>query len=66
MRDYGYAKIAYDAYCKQTGGVSLIGGDKLPSFVDLKPEIQDAWWAAAYALGHPFRDRSAEFDEFPG
>lgn len=42
-------KIAYNAYCKQAGGVSLISGDKLPEFEVLKPEIQDAWDAAAAA-----------------
>lgn len=50
MKNYDTAKIAYDAYCKQTGGVSLISGDKLPSFENLRFEIQEAWWAAANAV----------------
>jgi len=47
MKNYTFARIAYDAYCEQTGGVSLISGDKLPDFENLRIEIQDAWWAAA-------------------
>jgi hypothetical protein len=50
MRNYKYAQIAYEAYRKQTGGVSLVSGDKLPPFEALRPEIQDAWWAASYAV----------------
>ena len=50
MRDYVRAKIAYDAYAKETGGVSLISGDKLPEFSALKQSIQDAWAAAADAV----------------
>lgn len=50
MKEYSLAKCAYDAYCAQTGGVSLISGDKLPDFGTLKTEIQDAWLAAAKAV----------------
>lgn len=50
MKDYKLAQIAYDAYCQQTGGVSLISGDKLPAFDALKTSIQDAWFAAAEAV----------------
>jgi 5-methylcytosine-specific restriction endonuclease McrA len=32
MRNYTFAKIAYDAYCKQAGGKSLATGDPLPEF----------------------------------
>lgn len=42
-------KAAYDAYCKSTGGVSLISGDKLPEFETLKPAIQTAWVKAEQA-----------------
>lgn len=45
-----FAKIAYDAYCKSTGGVSLISGDKLPEFDALKDSIKQAWLAAASAV----------------
>jgi len=44
------AKLAYDAYSKKTGGVSLATGDKLPEFDALKPAIQEAWQAAANAV----------------
>lgn len=50
MRDYKLAKIAYDSYCAQTGGISLISGDKLPEFDNLKIEIRDAWFSAAKAV----------------
>lgn len=49
-RHYRVAEIAYDAYCKQTGGVSLISGAKLPPFTVLKQDIKDAWAAAAIAV----------------
>jgi hypothetical protein len=45
-----FGKVGYDAYCKQTGGVSLISGDKLPEFDALKSAIKDAWAAAAQAV----------------
>lgn len=44
---YYYAAVAYDAYCKSSGGVSLVTGDKLPAFNDLKTETKEAWRAAA-------------------
>jgi len=43
-------KLAYDAYCKSSGGVSLISGAKLPEWCDLKPEIKTAWEAAAESV----------------
>lgn len=43
-------KLNYNFYCKSTGGVSLISGDKLPEFEDLKPKIQQAWKDAAKGL----------------
>lgn len=48
--EIAYAKIAYDAYCKRAGGVSLISGEKLPEFQVLKYEIKCAWVAAAMAV----------------
>lgn len=36
-------QIAYEAYCRSTGGVSLVSGDKLPTWDDLPPKIQTAW-----------------------
>ena len=44
------AKVAYDAYVKKAGGVSLATGDKLPEFNMLKQAIRDAWEAAAAAV----------------
>ena len=43
-------KIAYDAYCEQTGGKFTGSSDKLPGFPELKPEIQNAWLAAVNAV----------------
>ena len=50
MNEFALAKIAYDAYCKSTGGVSLISGDKLPEFDGLRDSIKEAWRAAAAAV----------------
>lgn len=47
---YRRAEIAYNAYCKQTGGKSLVTGDTLPAFADLRGAIKDAWAAVAIAL----------------
>lgn len=43
-------RIAYEAYCKSSGGKSLVSGDALPCWDALKPEIRAAWCAAAEAL----------------
>lgn len=43
-------RLAYDAYCKQAGGRSLISGDKLPEFAALKQEIREAWAASYIAV----------------
>lgn len=45
-----YGKLAYDAYCESSGGVSLVSGAKLPPWEELKPEIKTAWQAAADAI----------------
>jgi len=37
----------YEAYSKHTGGKSLATGDALPQWDGLKPQIQEAWKAAA-------------------
>ena len=47
---YRVGNIAYSAYIKQSGGVSLISGDKLPPFENLKQPIKDAWAAAGIAV----------------
>ena len=45
-----FAKIGYDAYSEQTGGVSAVTGDKLPAFEDTPNPVQLAWYAAAQAI----------------
>jgi hypothetical protein len=42
-----YGQIAYEAYCKSTGGVSLVSGNKLPSWDEQLPGIKRGWEAAA-------------------
>jgi hypothetical protein len=53
---YRVAKIAYDAYVKQTGGVSLATGDKLPPFEALNQSMKDAWAASGIAVHLDRRD----------
>ena len=43
-------EIAYEAYRKASGGVSLVSGALIPHFADLKPEIKIAWETAARAV----------------
>jgi hypothetical protein len=43
-------RVAYEAYCEHTGGVSLVSGQKLPTWDILSPEIKAAWEAAANAV----------------
>jgi len=40
------AKVAYDAYCSCTGGVSVITGDKLPPFNAVPAAVHNAWCSA--------------------
>lgn len=47
---YRRGKVGYDAYCRQTGGKSLVTGDALPPFEALRQEIKDAWAAVGIAL----------------
>jgi hypothetical protein len=50
MIDLG--KLAYDAYCQSSGGVSLVSGAKLPDWEALSPAIKAAWGAAAQAVAN--------------
>lgn len=45
VRELG--KVAYDAYCKSSGGVSLVSGANLPEWEGLSDAIRTAWIAAA-------------------
>ena len=54
-----FAKIGYDAYCVQTGGVSAVTGDKLPAFEDTPEAVQLAWYAAAQAIDAEIWNRMA-------
>lgn len=48
MSDLG--KIAYEAYCEASGGKSLINNADLPTWEEQRPEISEAWTAAAQAV----------------
>ena len=48
MSDLG--KIAYEAYCENTGWKSLVSGATLPPWSELNLSIQVAWGAAASAV----------------
>ena len=50
IQETDVAKIAYDAYVKAAGGISLTTGAKLPPFEALSISIQEAWGAAADAV----------------
>lgn len=50
MYEEVYGKIAYEAYCKQTGGKSFAAGDPLPAWDGLRIDIREAWVAAADAV----------------
>lgn len=43
-------QIAYEAYVKKAGGVSLVTGDQLPKWDTLSYAIQECWEAAADAV----------------
>ena len=52
------ADIAYDAYCTESDGKSLVTGEPLPDFPDLPDAIKVAWNEAAQAVVQavmPFR-----------
>jgi hypothetical protein len=44
-----YGRAAYEAYCAQFDNRSAITGEPLPTFAEQRPDIQDAWVAAALA-----------------
>lgn len=47
------AQAAYQAYSEGAGGRSLVSGQPLPTWQDVKPEVKEAWRAAAAALVRP-------------
>lgn len=58
MKDYSLAAIAYQAYCRASGGRSLISGASLPGFDGLRPIIKEAWWEAAREVERETQRRS--------
>lgn len=55
------AKTAYDAYCHQTNGKSLVSGATLPPFDVLSQAIKDAWAMAAIAVSARVMARSRNY-----
>ncbi len=49
-REEKVAKIAYEAYCRSTGGKSLVTGDTLPIWEDLPVDICVAWIESSQAV----------------
>ena len=48
-------EVAYQAYCEESAGKSLVSGQDLPRWEGLSSDIQDAWIRAAlriFNLGH--------------
>lgn len=43
-------QVAYEAYGEHTGWKSLANGKAIPQWVDMKPEIQEAWEKSAAVL----------------
>jgi len=50
MQSFGM--IAYEAYVKSAGGVSLVSGTALPTWDNLHDKIKQAWEAAAQAVAN--------------
>ena len=50
MSDFQLGQIAYTAYRDDTGGKSLVTGDEIPTFINLRVDLQNAWIAAAKAV----------------
>lgn len=44
------AQIAYEAYCETTDWKSLVSGQPLPQWDDVRPDIKIAWKEAANAV----------------
>ncbi len=55
------AQKAYEAYCIYTGNKSLITGDQLPKWDDLKGEIKNAWHSAAKAASDVYAMQNDTF-----
>ena len=43
-------QVCYEAYCKNTGGKSLVSGAILPQWNALSDRTKEAWEAAASAV----------------
>lgn len=45
-----FGRAAYEAYCQCTGGRSAVTGAELPTWDNQRPDIREAWRAAADAV----------------
>lgn len=55
---------AYEAYCRYSGGVSLVTGDTLPDWRDLSEQIRDAWHFAVTEMLQQIMPDSTEGREY--
>lgn len=49
VRSPSTGQVAYEAYCKSSGGKSLVSGATLPAWCALSEEIRNAWESAGEA-----------------
>lgn len=49
-------RFAYEGYCSYTGYKSLVTGEPLPTWENLKPEIREAWEVAASKVISHYED----------
>lgn len=57
------AKISYDAYCVESGGVSAVTGQKLPEFEKTSQKVQDCWVASVKAVYHDLNSEKSDSNE---
>lgn len=55
-----YAEIAYNAYKNQSNGRSIITGDLLPEFSELKSLVKLSWESAAKAILVAYSDEAVK------
>ena len=51
-----WGEIAYEAYRRESGGVSLVSGDPIPEWDELPAAIRYAWNEAAQAVRYACAD----------
>ena len=54
--DKEWGEIAYEAYRRESGSVSLVSGDPIPEWDELPAAIRSAWSEAAQAVRYACSD----------